>query len=60
MALTRVQLIDESALDDAMEGVLEAGDNITVTHNAQTGKMVISASAASTVGDAIAFSIALS
>jgi len=60
MALTKAELISEAALDDAMSGVLEAGANITITHNAQTGKMVIQAPNVPSNAESIALSIALS
>lgn len=60
MALTKAELISENALDDAMENVLEAGTNISITHNAQTNRLNIHAPNVPSTSEAIAFSIALS
>jgi len=60
MALTKAELISEAALDDAMGNVLEAGTNITITHNSQTGKMIVRAPNVPSAAQAIALSIALS
>jgi hypothetical protein len=60
MALTKAELISETALSDAMSARLEAGANIFIVHNAETGKMVIQAPNMSSNAESIALSIALS
>lgn len=60
MALTKAELISENALDDVMGNVLEAGTNISITHNTQTNKLNIHAPNVPSIAESIAFSIALS